>query len=184
MFGLLWVTVTCCCCLVVFQETANGVEEIENWPNSMWVDWIAECFYVVNGVGMSVLPGVAAASMLGFSSVVYGMALAASAFLFFPIAFVSLTDAGSVLIPFSPDVLVGAMRRPHVWVLFYLETALLGFVFGGAFLCGLGLAAYLEFSLLFLLAVSVPTAITIQGLTLVYFRLLGRVAHLASVGAN
>jgi len=166
---LAFVAAASACFLAITQDTANGYDKLENWPGMTITDWMMDVFYVVNGLLAAALPGLllgVATMCLGgkVMSAVYGGAISAVALL--PIFLISMATEGSCFAIASPVIWSTLRTARHRWGKFYLLSAGLGVALlvlarwiaaGGFFLTGLGAAA----------AVAV---------TMIYFRLLGRLA--------
>jgi hypothetical protein len=168
--GLLLVMFQAVAMLAIVQDTAAGNEEIEDWPDFIFVDWVGQAFYVLNAAAFSALPGFLAASALGFSGPLrWGLTAAAFALLF-PVMLLSQLDGGSPFSLFTPGVLKGAIKSPLAWAAFY-----------GVSLVVLGAAAGLGWLTLRLVSWSGIPAAAVLGILLsttllIESRLIGRLA--------
>jgi hypothetical protein len=154
--------------VAVVRDTAEGTDQIEDWPElMMFSDWAFDFFYIFNSLAVSVLLGVAVAQILGFAGPTSWLAVPVSVFLVFPIALISMLEADSTVKPLSLRVLGSLFPAWWAWGLFYVETAVL--VVALFFLSALVLLRIGQWGILLLGILSVP-------ILMVYFRLLGRVA--------
>jgi MFS family permease len=159
--------------LAVLQDTANGKDEIDSWPQGFFMDWLFEGLYVAVALFLGVLPGVLAGQFVlcaGGAATVYAVALAVCSgvtlLVLFPVMLLSLLEAGSPFVPVSRPIWRSlSIARPR-WVQFYALSVvlamaglviLLGFRRGGV---------VLDFLVLFF----------VTALSMIYFRLLGRLA--------
>lgn len=167
ILGILWLASASASLLTVLQETAHGVDAIEDWPDAMFLDWMFQGFFLLTSTVASMMPGLAIAWALGYTSLAKGALLAASSFAFYPIILLSMLEADSPIMPWSPPILASLFRKWWAWAIFYLETAVLLVAIEVLDL----LAA--RSGRLSLVLIMVPVAVA--GL-FVYFRLLGRLA--------
>jgi hypothetical protein len=166
VLGAMWGVAASINLLAIAQDTSSGNDEIENWPEEVFLDWFPNAFFVIDSFLLSVVPGVA---IVWFRPELAGagVLLVLSSLLFlFPIALLSMSEAGSPLLPFSARVLRSLVRCPGTWLMFYFETGLL------VFAAVLGLASLLFGGVLMLLPVSALLVLVMM----LYFRLLGRLA--------
>ena len=167
IIGILWLAAAAACLLTILQETAHGVDAIENWPDAMFLDWMFQGFFLVTSTVASMMPGLAIAWALGATGLAKGALLAVSSFALFPIVLLSMLEADSPIMPWSPPILASLFRRWWTWAIFYLETALLLVVTDSL--------AYwvMSFGRLSVGLIMVP--VEMAGI-FIYFRLLGRLA--------
>jgi hypothetical protein len=116
--------------LAVLQETSNGNDRIEDWPENNVYEWVADSAYVFFSLFFGLLPGVMFGQILlltGGDTTAYAsgiaVSLAVSAFFFFPISLVSTLEAGSPMNVVSRPVWRSLTLIPHRWAQFYLLTA-------------------------------------------------------------
>jgi len=164
---VVWAVVVSPPLLTVIQDTAEGNDAIESWPEPIFSDWLLDFFYFLNSAAVSVLLGVGVAWLLAFVTPLSPLAVPVTAFVLFPIALVSMLEAGSPLRPLSLNVWGSLFSLWWAWAAFYFETAVL--VGGFVFLSGLVVRFLGPWGLL-------PAAVPSAALTLVYCRLLGRLA--------
>jgi hypothetical protein len=169
-----WAIVASAFLLAIAQDTAEGADQIEAWPEAAFVDWAFEFFFIVNSLIVGVLPGVVALQVL--TPLEWPLRVAAvpcGLFFLFPIVLLSMLESGSVFVPFSSSVAGSLLSKWWAWAVFYLESAALLAVL-------LGVAGVLFRFLgpwsVFLIAIA-----WVWGL-MVYFRLLGRLAWYCGPG--
>ena len=110
------------CCLMVVETTAEGYDEVIEWPSGFWRDW----FFTF----MAVLVLLALAAAIGG---VIGKVLetgvwipaAVSAYVLFPVFILSTLEAGSVTVVVSWPVVRSFSTVWWGWLLFYVETGVL-----------------------------------------------------------
>jgi len=170
-----WALVASAFLLPVIQDTAEGNDEIENWPEPPFLDWNADFFYIFNSLSVSVLCGVVVVQVLGFAGPLKWLAIPLSVFLLFPIALLSTLEADSPLKPLSLPVLGSLFSVGWAWALFYVEAAALTVAF--LFLAGVVLGFVGPWGLLPVGALWLPVL-------MVYFRLLGRLAWCGARGSQ
>jgi ribosomal protein S27E len=120
--GLLLVMFQAVAMLAIVQDTAAGNEEVEDWPDFIFVDWVGQAFYVLNAAAFSALPGFLAAAALGYSGPLRVGLTAISFAALFPVMVLSQLDGGSPFSLFTPGVLKGAIKSPLAWGAFYVVS--------------------------------------------------------------
>ena len=163
--------------LAIVEDTGNGVNEVQSWPEWNVFDWIVNSVYIPAAVFFSGLPGglVAALMLLGgVSPESSPLAIAAPVVLswlvLFPPVFCSMLVEGSVMAPFSADVLRSFSAAADGCFLFVIYSIVLALLGVGAF--SLILANNILFAAL--------GAAGLVILTFLYARLLGRLIWFAS----
>jgi DNA-directed RNA polymerase subunit RPC12/RpoP len=157
--------------LAVVQETGEGNDRIQTWPELEWIDAILESLYILNSLAISGLPGVLLASYLQAPPLPAVLIAHGSALLLFPFALMSALDTGSPWTPFSLPVLKGIPTTCGAWIRFYFaSTALLAILFVVAYFAPI-YGGYL--GIVLVAGLLVPTL-------MLYFRLLGRLAWFCS----
>jgi hypothetical protein len=168
-FAMLWFMWGCAfttACLAVVQDTANGIDAIENWPDWNFMEWIGRSFTFFVAAFVSSIPGLVIASTMlsgGAPLIALPLPILASLVACLPIVLCSILVEDSILSIVSANVIRMVKAGPEGWILFYMLTGLIGILavvglslleagYVGAFLSG---------------AVGVT-------LTLLYMRLLGR----------
>jgi phage FluMu protein Com len=121
-------------CLAIVQETANGVKEVQNWPDGNVTEWFFGSLYIPAAAFVAGLPGFALATFLltgGMSLLFAPLPVVASWTILFPIVLFSMLAENSVLAVFSSRTKQSFNIAAEAWMLFYLYSMGLG-VFGGA----------------------------------------------------
>lgn len=166
-FGTIWIAILTGCGVTIVRETAAGNEQIENWPDAAFFDWIGDSLFVLSALAIGALPGLGIAAFSGLSGAPRWYCLAGSLWATFPVAFLSMLESESFMIPLSPPVLRSLAGAWADWGLFYVETGVLattaGWIAAEAVAFGTPVAA----------PVLLPALVA---LLLIYFRLLGRLA--------
>jgi hypothetical protein len=174
LLPLIWVSFftlsyTLSCSRFVFEETSNGHDRIEVWPEPTWRDWMVDMMAAVwiGAIPFAISYGTAKAAAVEEIPLSYVMI--PMLFFLYPISYFSALEANSIWVPITLPILRSLIQWWWCWLLFYLLSGAI--VFGT-----LALAVYqLEqpgayAGPVFLLAPVIPAA------TIIYFRLLGRLA--------
>jgi hypothetical protein len=183
ILAVLWCLGASTVVMTILRDTAAGNDEIYNWPSTVWWDWIADAFCLLESVVLCIL---------GMSCVLVGLRLAhllpaetpGGVFLMlgclavlFPVILLSVLESG---LPMSLPVWRTLIARPGAWALFHLES-LVPLVAAGVAVSELGIA-WLPGAGVGLLgnggfwwAISIAPLVLVAAL-LIYFRLLGRLA--------
>jgi hypothetical protein len=173
---LMWTAVMSITCLTILHETAAGNDQMEDWPELSWfVDWIGECFYIVNSLLLSVAPGGVIGWALNHDLPPSWLAAPVSLLVLLPIVLLSMLETGSPLNPISPAVWWSFWGAWWAWGLFYFETVAAAGALGG--LAWAGVQFMGPFVLLAAPLLLVPALF-------IYFRLLGRLAWCCTQAAR
>ena len=121
LLGCVLIAMTWAVGSAIIEETAAGLNHIENWPESLILDDLPSLIFPAVAAFLSALPGVAAESASGklAPQIVY---ILPSIALFFPFVLLSILETGSVFVPFSKAVFRCVWKRPGTWIWFYLEA--------------------------------------------------------------
>jgi DNA-directed RNA polymerase subunit RPC12/RpoP len=159
--------------LTILSDTAAGADDVGQWPNpAAFVDWAGSTFFVFNSLALSVSAGAGLAWLLERAALPGRFALLGMPVVLFPLVLLCMLEMNSPFVPLSTAVCRSLLRNWRAWIGFYLETTLLLAASGG-----IAVAA--------LLPGNPPLAIPVLAVTLVtssmiYFRLLGRLAWCCS----
>ncbi|MCL4207030.1 MAG: hypothetical protein KJ000_31490 [Pirellulaceae bacterium] len=170
--SLICITLTSVCWLVIVQDTANGLDKIEQWPNLNFLDWMFDAFYILNSLFLSAVPGI----VIGQAVVVSGLggqwvALllgAMTAVPLFPVILLSTLEAGSPLGLWSNALVRNLIRSRATTKQFFFGSAVLGVA------AAVSLAVMAQQMFL----ISLLGAAGFNAAAMLYFRLLGRLAGL------
>ncbi len=161
--GMVCLAAICGAMLAIFTDTAYGYDQVENWPDAVFIDWVTDAFFLINSVCLSAIPVGCLAWVLGSREILLGPLLPASLIVLAPIVLLSMLETGLSLNPFSVIVWQSLFKVWRAWGLFYVETAIIAAAVGSlAALGGLEMAPLLA-----------PLLIAAL---MIYFRLLGRLA--------
>ncbi|QDS98353.1 hypothetical protein [Adhaeretor mobilis] len=174
ILGILWLAAASAVWLAILTESADGHDELHNPPSTDFVEWIGEAMYFLISAVASAVPAALIgkamtqlAESLSPSVADLGPVLAGTGWLLaFPVAILSSLEQGSPMAVFSPKIGKSLLTCLPTWLLYYAETMLLigAAAAGSVWLIGrhplLGMAA----------------APVLFAATLLYFRLLGRLA--------
>jgi hypothetical protein len=167
--ALFFLVTAAVCYVAILHDTANGYETIEGWPGVNFLDWMGDSLYVINALFASATPGILLGQVTACAGAPRFLAFFGGLmtfYVFFPLFLLSMSDEGSPLSLVSGSVWRSLLAARSLWIRFYLITA--GIVL--AALIAVAVAAVSSF------LISVPVSLMAIALTMVYFRLLGRLA--------
>ncbi|MBC8353447.1 MAG: hypothetical protein H8E66_15720 [Planctomycetes bacterium] len=159
--------------LGILQDTANGKDQIESWPDINFLDWLGDAFYMSSGLFIAVFPACFIAKLLNLAGapdalfwLVSILGSAAGIIALFPFVLVSMLESGSPLAVVSTPIRRSLRLACGSWIVFTIMATLLVGV-------GLCLAAvrilWPDYAVMnFILAVLLIVVFAL------YFRLLGR----------
>ncbi len=169
--GSLWLAISGLL-LGVLEDTSDGLDKIENWPESMFSNLRAS-YFTLNAVVMSALPGVAVSSIFISGGEPRGwVATPASVLLLFPIVLLSMLAQNSPMIPIDRMVWRSLKTSRASWIFFYIESLVVLGLAGAA-----GFVAWQRDGIWILAA----AAVVIVAALLIYFRLLGRLGWISAM---
>jgi len=171
---LVWIAPAAAICLAVVQETAEGNDTIEHWPEAVYLDWMLSVLFIFNSLGAATFGGVGVRRLLIALDWPSWPAVPATVILTFPILLLSMLETGSALNPASTPIWRSLLGARWAWGLFYLETTLL-------VAAGVALTAS-AFVWAGLWGVALAAPVLMAGV-LVYARLLGQLAWLCAFTA-
>jgi hypothetical protein len=152
------------CCLRTVELTADGEDAIDDWPAAAaWKDWMWAFFQVLNYLVQAFL---VALVLTWWTGPLYGPPALFVVFVAFPIIALASMEAESWL-PASKVILQTLWTHPALWLIFYVEAALLLLTWMGIALIGMAVGG------LWFVPVS---CMLIAAVALIYARLLGRLA--------
>jgi hypothetical protein len=159
------------CLLAIAQDTANGYDAVEHWPDWNIAEWLFQALIIPAAAFLAALPGSLLASgcfALGKEGMLFApFPILFSELMFFPIIFGSMLAEGS-LMPVSGAILGSMQRRGDGWLLFYCASVLLGIVLAASI-------ALIELGIQMGTILVAPFAAMLWVASLIlYFRLLGR----------
>ena len=167
IIGLISAGYAASCGFAILQETAAGVNRIEEWPDEGWRDGIFEFFLVlwlhaVSGFFCYVIAVLA--QPLTDSLFVVLLPLHAFAF---PLVLIAAMDSDSAWLPWSSMAMRSLKRLPGIWFLFYLISVVVVCLLGGLWTL---LAMNASF------AAGLTFGPVVATMVFVYARLMGRLA--------
>ena len=169
IFGLITVSTAAVSYLAIIEESAHGADRITSWPDWNFLDWISLVPFVVVSALLSALPGVLLSALLDLVGAPAGLSafmMVLSVYICYPVIQLAALEADSALLPISEPVWKSLKTCAwHWWTLYGLSSVI--------FMGGI--------ALLILLFTSLPGKSLIVGfglafLTMLYYRLLGRLA--------
>jgi hypothetical protein len=159
------------CLVAITQDTANGNDAVESWPDWNIAEWFFQAMMIPAALLLAGIPGGILSSALlamGHAGLLYApFPILMSELMFFPIVFGSMLAEGS-FVPLSRPILTSLSRKGDGWLLFYLASIFLGMMLAGSLaLIELGVQAGT-------IIVAPFAAVLWVTATILYFRLLGR----------
>ncbi|MBN1590991.1 MAG: hypothetical protein JW888_15870 [Pirellulales bacterium] len=151
--------------LAILQDSAAGNRVIIDWPTPVFLDWVGGVLYVLVSVFLPLAVAYAVAWPLG-GVVANAWLVPVSVWLLFPVFLLSTLETQSPLVPISPMVLESLWVCGRTWIVFLLETCLLGV---GLSLLAVGIEHLRLGTSGEVLLAGVGVAVA-----MLYFRLLGR----------
>jgi hypothetical protein len=162
-------------CLAILKDTANGQDEITQWPEGGPFEMIVEAMPFAMAVFYSLLPGVVLYLLVGAIGIMESSSwlfLEISLYLLFPVVQLSILESGSFAVPFSPPILKSLRDEFLLWLTFYLTSLAMALILAVTLA---GLTWDTKF-----LVLAVLGALWMF-LLFMYFRLLGRLAWTTQV---
>lgn len=170
--GVFCFLLTAMFCFTIVQDTANGQDKIESWPELSIFSWFEAAIFFGAAFFLAGLPGAllgGALSGLGvsfwISYWISPLILLMSLVVLFPPILISMLEAGSVMEPISVAMLRSFSPLLKFWLQLYGWSLAIGFF---------GLVVFnVTFTWAWLM---LPGAALLTALPFIYFRLLGRMA--------
>ncbi len=143
----------------ILTDSSEGNQRLYNPPSPAPQEWFGALLYVGIALAVSLFPAWVLAAIVPNRIAVIGISL----LLCFPVVLLSTLEQGSPMEILSPRLLKSLIQRAPLWLLFYLQTAIL-----------VGASAWVTVQWLpnSLMAI-IPFSVAVS---LLYFRLLGRFA--------
>ena len=167
-----WIAVTSIFGLTILQSTAAGEDSVRGWPEGPWLEWLAPAWSVIIPLLSTVVPAAYVAYHLAVPAPLVWIYVPGVPYLLFPIVFLSMTNANSLLVPLSSDVIKSFRDRPGAWLLFYFESGFLVMVAMSALISCMWLVYVAGW-----LITAFPAAVATMASIFLYFRLLGRLTR-------
>ena len=171
----LWVACFSPCLLAIATDTGNGEDQVQSWPDWSITEWIFQALYIPVAGALAALPGIILASM--FMAVGEGAQWFApfppivSLLGIFPIVFSSMLVEGSIISPVSGKVLKTIQSHGDGWIVICVLSF---FFFILVSLAVVLLEVGIQMEGAGLVLMSIPAAVLMVTLMILYFRLLGR----------
>jgi hypothetical protein len=156
-------------CLTIFQDTSNGHDRIQNWPEFSIMDWAISLLFIAAAFFVAGLPGAlfsTALTSIGAPAIVTPLLFFPGLFILFPPVLICMLEAGTITEPISAPMLRSFGPLAKFWGTFYGLSIGLGIL--GAVVVPFAVAGHILFL--------VPGAILMTVVPFLYFRLLGRMA--------
>ena len=159
--------------LTIIQDTSDGLDRVENWPDSIFLaSELGDPFYLMNAAGLALMGGGVLITALGAATEVVWLVAPLVTIGLFPLFLLSMLANVSPMSPFSRPVWSGVMKSRWSWGAFYLESIV---IFGAA--VWIGILGWREGTIFTLFG----AAFAIFAAMLIYYRLLGRLAWITAL---
>jgi len=160
--------------MTIVSTTAMGFSKIE-WPKFEIFEGLKTAILFLTSLAISFGPGTSLGLMLRTPNA--AIVALPFAFIVFPFVFLSMLDAGSAAVPFTPYMWSTLSRNRRAWVKFYLASLPVFLLLILPHVIVLALQSSNALPVNFPLLTFFFVAITLTTIgSLVYFRLLGRLA--------
>jgi len=157
------------CCLAILEETSRCVDQIKEWPPFDIGFWGWNTLFVVSAIAVSLLPCLLFELVSKHALVVVGPVFL---FMLFPIVLLGEMESNSPGFPYSAQIIRSLRELRSAWMSFYMRVFLMALL-----LLLLGWACwYQQFEPTLVLITACLAAI----MSIIYFRLLGRLAWVIS----
>lgn len=168
----IWITIwtgsfAAACGLQIFDDTAAGSDHVSGWPEPNWREWMWPLMYLVYVAAMVLAVAYGLGLAIGGSPQAMLLTVSITEFVLFPFSLLSVMEANNLAILISPGLLATLIRKGTAWLQFYLVTGVLGAAW-------VGMAWFVAQIHPLLLIVS--NGLLYATMTLIWFRLLGRLA--------
>ena len=188
LFCFLWGVFSVPVSFQVFIDTANGADEIEDWPEYSFVGGLMDFLWLATLILLAGIPGAAFFSFFGFNHVV-GLTLSAT--LLTPIFYLSCMQADARFTLLTKETLVSLKRNAKSWLIF--TGISFAFLFGtmaislAAIRCSIVTSngespAVISFSRAFV--ISLVLSLIFSFIPALYLRFLGRLAWIIEDDAH
>ncbi len=154
-----------CCWMGIIEETSNGWDAIETWPDINWKEWIWNLAHLATLGLQAGIVGMAVQLAVGSRT---WAPLLIGAWFAFPLVLLSALSADGAWVPLNTLPIVASMGRRLVsWIVFYVEITALAGAWIVLVTLGLWTAPWL---------VPLYAAPLLAAILLIYARLVGRLA--------
>ncbi len=169
-----WFISICATLLRVLDDTSDGLDRVENWPEGYLFTGVRPAAMIFFGLVLSVLPGGIIFGAIRLEGDLSWLPIAISVLILFPFVLLSMLETDSALTPFSKNIWEGLHVAGEAWTATYAFSLAI---------CGIFAAidwASKEF-------ISVPEissaigALSFVAALFVYYRLLGRLAWMLAM---
>ena len=177
LFCFLWGVFSVPVSFQVFIDSANGADEIEDWPEYSFVGGLMDFLWLATLILLAGIPGAAIFSFFGFNHVV-GLTLSAT--LLTPIFYLSCMQADARFTLLTKETLASLKRNAKSWLIF--TGISFAFLFGtmaislAAIRCSISTKEGASISLTSAFIVSLVLSLLFSFIPALYLRFLGRLA--------
>ncbi|MHB1037751.1 MAG: hypothetical protein ACYC35_25065 [Pirellulales bacterium] len=123
------------CYIAIVEETSDGNDAINEWPEPDWREWCWSLFHLLYVLLLAAAVGVGVEALMVARLEQAGPALAITMFLLFPFLLLSSMEVRSPLVPVSSLILRSLAGVWWAWIAFYVVS--LPVVFAGVAVAGI-----------------------------------------------
>jgi hypothetical protein len=123
------------CYIAIVEETSDGNDAINEWPEPDWREWCWALFQLLYLFFLCAAIGVGVEYLVASRLEEAGLALAITVFFLFPFLLLSSLEARSLLVPLSSLILRSLLGVWWAWIAFYVVS--LPVVFAGMAVAGI-----------------------------------------------
>jgi hypothetical protein len=169
-----WFISICATLLTVLDDTSEGLDRVENWPEGYVFVSVRPVAMIFFGLLLSVLPGGVICGAIRLEGDLSWLPIAISVLILFPFVLLSMLETDSALTPFSQNIWEGLHIAGEAWTTTYGVSLAIWGVFAAIDWASKEFISVPEIS-------SVIGVLSFVAALLVYYRLLGRLAWMLAV---
>ena len=132
IIGCIWSLAMAAIALAIVTDSSEGSDEIQNWPTSVFMDWLTDLIAFLVALLVSAFPGWLIAKVSSAPVDETALFIGASVLACLPIVVLSQLAHDSMFAVLSPGILGSWFRCPLSWFGFWLHAAAVAGLVGGA----------------------------------------------------
>jgi uncharacterized protein YbaR (Trm112 family) len=164
-----WFISICATLLTVVEDTSDGLDRVENWPEGYVFVGVGPVAMIFFGLVLSALPGGIICGAIRLEGDLSWLPIAIGVLILFPFVLLSMLEANSALTPFSLKIWDGLHLAGEAWSATYALSLAIWGVFAAIDWASKEFISVPEIS-------SAIGALSFVAALIVYYRLLGRLA--------
>lgn len=188
---IVWVFLTMLFSVGIFVETTRGIDRIRKWipfdlEFAFWYLFWTGFFFLLSAGPGYLIHSILGLNMPDLPNYAFYLLLGISQFFLFPVIFLSVAETDTFYKGVPRETLASLFRRPFLWLRFYLSTvsilAIPGLIIYGLIQLNLNYGdSRIMQSIIYYLFSAVVLSAIIGPVTMLYFRLMGRLANLIEI---